>query len=1344
MCTVRAQPHRPAIISPIMAAIPFTSRQREAIGTVGRSVIVSAAAGSGKTAVLAERCAYLVCDAPPAARCDVDELLVLTFTEAAAAEMRARIVESVRARSQARPHDTRLREQAALVDAARISTIHSFCLWLVRRWFSHAGVDPTATVLDADEARLLKGEVLDALFSKLYSAVNVGDEPLGRADSDAEFVQQIDDTPAAGAAGPERGPPIDVGRHGNGGHAVSGQALARLVEAYGLGEDRDIARFVLRLSDFTASLPDPEAWLREAHESLADRPERTLLARVGELSIEIDRQIEHGDLAAAALEVGHPVGHSYASQIRDYVEELRIWQGTLQASDHGAATAGGRDGKRRSDPADPLASLERVRRRIAEYEFSRRRAPSLSKEVDPGIRAARDSARALLRDVKERLFRERLQKRFALFSGEEWILGMSKTAPHVRTIVDLVLAFHEAYARKKRDLSVLDFSDLERFAFRLLRAEGKPDRPSAVAGALHRQFAHVLVDEFQDINPIQQAVIRLASRESDPDRANNLFVVGDVKQSIYRFRLAEPALFADRLGRCADHTVDDAAVSLQHNFRSRAEILEAINVCFRRLMREGGGEVVYDADAELRAGREFDAAAPARPVVVHLLERSWDGTDYEGDEPERGVAVGSDPDRWSVIEREAHLIGMQIRGWMASGQASLEGRPLRYRDIVILLRAARVNAERMAGMLSSMGIPAYADVGGSLFGTRETRDIVAALQVLDNTQQDLPLAGALRGGVMSEPFSANDLAEIRCLDRDIPFHAAAGRYVEHGENPEVRERLRSFFARIERFRAAVRRRPLADVLWHLYQVQGYLAYAGGLPNGEQRRANLLKLHELARRFGSFRRQGLYRFLQFVNWLEEQQEDIATAPSIGETEDVVRLMSIHQAKGLEFPVVIVAGLGTRFNLGDRGGRMIFDRTAKIGLRVVDPERMIEYPSAAHVRVASQIERTTREEELRILYVAMTRAREKLVLVGSVRDIRRYREGDGGSPRAGAPACGHVAAPALLSSLSVATAMTPLDWLIPVLSSASGGVVRGLGGVACDRPLFDVHLHDVAEMAAWRVTDHADDEECAVRREVARLRVLPAGEPLAPDDPVVNEVLTRLETTYPTLASASARASIAAGEFKGSYDFTHDPEHRRGEGGEDDFRMPPAGEAATGPGGAAYRGRITHRVLQHLDFAAAADEAGVASELQRMVSEGLIGQEDLAAVDRSSIAWFASTPLARGIRNAAKTYWRECPYIAAEALTFFDRSIDAPPDDYVLVRGIVDGILPVADGIDIVDFKTDVVAPEAVAERARRYRPQMELYARAVSRLWRRPVRTCHLVFLGPRMCHAMEGLGSSPA
>jgi ATP-dependent helicase/nuclease subunit A len=1303
-----------------MSKFTLTDEQKEAVEAAGKSVIVSAAAGSGKTAVVAERCAYLVCDAPPEHRCRVDELLVLTFTDAAAAEMRARIIDTLRARLHARPGDAHLQEQVQLAGVAQISTIHSFCFWLIRRWFSELGIDPTATLLDADEAALLKREVLDALFSRLYAAA--------AGDSSRPLGSPLDENKGAGTSGADAGPPR-TGQPPRAADPALAQGFVKLVDDYGLGDDRDIAALVLKLFEFLTSLPDPEGWAEAARDLPGKHPAQAVLAAIARLVTELDRQTEHCREVAGQIEAGDSAGHFYAAQIRHYADQLAAWAARLPSLRELVP--------RDADTKSALAAYDAVREQIAAFGFSRKTGPRLGKGTEPRVAAAWDAARNHLRDVKDRLFGKRLKSRFALFSVDEWVDGLASTTPYVGTIIDLTFAFREAYDAQKRRTDALDFSDLERFAFGVLHDGDDQDRPSEVARTLHRRFAHVLVDEFQDINPIQQAIIRLASRETDPDRKDNLFVVGDVKQSIYRFRLAEPAIFSGRLRSFRSDKRAGKAISLRSNFRSRDEILEAANLLFRQLMRAGVGDVVYDEEAELRPGRGAGRNEVHQPVEVHVLERAWTpaGGDEEEEEEavERGVANLADPARWSPVEREAFLIGSQIRAWIAGENDAplIEGKPIRYRDVAVLLRAAKVNAERMAAILASMGVPAYADAGGSLFKALEVRDVLAVLQVLDNARQDIPLAAALRNGVLGDPLSEDDLVRIRCLDRDTPFHEAVRGYVEHGGEHDLRERLAVVLRCIERFRREVRRRPLAEVLWSLYECRGYLAYASGLPNGPQRRANLLKLHELARKFGTFRRQGLHRFLRFIETLEEQEQRIAAAPAIGESDDVVRIMTIHQAKGLEFPVVFVAGLGTKFNLGDRSGSMIFERKARLALRVVDTERMIEYPSVAHQQAADEIELSAREEELRILYVAMTRAREKLVLVGSRSDVATWH----------AAAC-RAAGMSSPTRLRIATALTPLDWLLPALAGVPAGSVQGFADQSADRPTFTLHLHNREQMAGWSVEGPADPCRAETLYAASRGKALPAHEPHAADDPQVERVLSRLEYTYPDLAISSVRASVGASEVKTFSDAVLGPDRREPTARSEDLgRRPGAKGGPAGlPGTAAQRGIITHRVLQHLDFDVATDPDGVASELQRMTVAGLIEPLDRAAVDAASLEWLATTPLAAAIRKAGRAYRREFTYIATEPASYFDPTLSPARGDKVLVRGVVDGILPTAGGIEVIDFKTDVIEPGEVPERVERYRPQMALYARAMARIWRRPVGTCRLVFLAAREVVSLEGAG----
>ena len=1321
-----------------------TPQQRAAIETTGVSVIVSAAAGSGKTAVLARRCAYLMCDAPPEARCAVDELLVLTFTEAAAAEMRSRIVEVLRARAAERPDDRQLRAQVLQVDTARISTIHAFCLWMLRRWFNQADLDPTAAVLDPDEALLLQQETLDKLCNELYATDRADEHPLGQValpPSEPRASARADEHP------PDREPrePLASTRADFQPSDNLNRAFQRLVDDYGLGEDRQIKQLILKLARFLDSLPKPRVWLDSTVEAVTTARAATVCDLLRGLEEELVWQQEFCAQRADELSAGDSAGFAFAERIREYAETLNQWQQQLPPSS--------------ADPAAALPQYQQLLDNLAAYKLKPLRAPKPADDAPAAAHAARDRAKDCWDQVR-RLWSERLFKPFGAGSTAAWCAGLAAVAPYTNTIVKLVNAYRDAYREAKRRLDVMDFADQERLAFELLTVNGDPKCPSDLARQLQQRFAHVLVDEFQDISPIQEAIIRLASRESDPTRPNNLFVVGDVKQSIYRFRLAEPSIFLERLARF--RTTDDAqsvtgetrtassrrgsaraeargsgeansgqaesfgrAIPLQANFRSRPEILDAVNFLFERLMRPELGALVYDNEARLRPGDPKAPPAGHYPVELHLLPRRVDIAAY-GDEdeqdPEARPSPQDDPALWEAIDREAYLIARRIHS--LRDEAEQQGDELDYRDIVVLLRAASFNAERVVAGLTAQGIPSYTPTGGSLLNAREVRNVLSVLQVLDNFQQDIPLTAVLRHGLLQETLSDDELVEVRLLERSVPFHAAVSLYAERGPDAELRAKVNRLLRRLERYRQAVRRVPLAQMLGRLYEESGYLAYVGGEPNGSQRRVNLIKLHERARQFGSFRRQGLHRFLRFLEAIEEEGRDFGSTSPAGEAGSVVRVMTIHQSKGLEFPVVFVAGLGSAFNLGDRSGRMIFERQAGLGLRGVDPERMVEYPTATHRRVVQEVERTSREEELRVLYVALTRARDRLILVASTPRAERFAE---------APT--HPSPPTLLE---LATARSPLTWIETALNSAEAGEVQR-DPQQEGKPLFVVRVHSADQIADWPTRRQADAPNAQLHQAVAACGPLPADEPIAPDDPEVEQVLEQIEYQYPHLAAASVRAVRAASEAKGVFSQVHNPEEQMESTSEGAFAVPPSKYASEPAPTARTRGIVTHRVLEHLDFAAAVDAAGVASELQRLTAVGLLAPREREVVDEEGIVWFTGTELGRRLRQGGADYRREFKFVARETCSLFDPTAGPLPDDAVLVRGIVDGVLVTPDALEIVDFKTDRVARTEVAQRVEHYRSQVELYARAAHRLWGKPVRKAWLVFLTPRVVASVEDL-----
>lgn len=1255
----------------------LTPAQRRAIRAVDRSVLVSAAAGSGKTTVLAERCAYLVCDLPSQERCRVDELLVVTFTDAAAGEMRMRIGEAIRQRLLEHPGDEYLREQLYLLDAASISTIHAFCKTLIQRWFPNAGVDPQATVLSAPEAALLRDETLEALFLDLYAR---------------------DDGPA--------------------------REFASLVDEYGAGNDRVVRETLLKLHEFLSTLPNPEGWLARAASQFDSGATDGVIANLdpiqhSRLLGEIERQMEQCLQFCQTIRACWPIAEMHAESISEHYRQLQRWRESLTGGE--------------------CASWRTIAREIAEFEFetAERRPRNLSEED----KAAYDSARQLRSKIKE-LFQKRLQTNLCRFSAEEYEQGLARVRPHVEALCRLVIDFSNRYQQSKAAQSVLDFNDLQRCALRLLSDPRQPEQPSDVARQLQGQYRHVLIDEFQDVDPLQDAILRRVSRESAEPPRGNLFTVGDIKQSIYRFRLAEPALFAARSERFRTDPEAGELITLQENFRSRSEVIDAANLVFEPLMRREFGGSDYDDSARLKAAARYPSTAagpmftcPA--VELHLLEPITEQTrvhdDEEGDEEE-----GSSPDEeLAAIEREAYLIACRIKQWMGenprkehrhvaarprSPDLPPETRPLKFSDIVILLRSFQNKAVPIMEVLRRMRIPARIAQQDTSIDSTEFRDCVSLLQILDNEQQDIPLAAVLRSPLLGRPFSESDLLRMRLVNRVVPFHSAVREYAERGDDESLRLRLRGTLGLIDRYRERIRKTPVAEVLWDIYQDNDYLAHVSGLPEGDCRRENLICLHEAARQFGRFSRQGLRRFLRFLEDMADRDRGLHEPGGVGGAEDVVRILTIHASKGLEFPVVIVADASKEFNLRDLRAPMLIDRELGIGPAAADPERRILYPTLLRQLAMERGQKEMLSEELRVWYVALTRAREHLLITGRAKaqDVRTCARQAGGMTRP--------------TRLQLETAKTPLHWLLPALACAPAGAVHWhleptdeLSGDS----LFNVIFHDRASTDQWRLPSVVSPQTEPMLVRLAALEPLPPEEPRS-DDAQTRSLIEKLAQPYPSLELTSLPARVAITDLKRRWESGLDPDERAGRGRTTREFARPAFVAEAPGAQAAQRGTATHRFLQLIDPARPCTLEDLIEQRDALAARGCLSAEDAKVVLLESVAWFFATPLGRMVGDPAMQVEREVPFVWRLAPDAYDPAVKARDSrDVLLVRGVADVILHTAEGLIVLDYKTDAVEPEACEIRAEDYRIQLKGYAGALSEIYGVPVARRCLVFLHPR-------------
>lgn len=1208
-------------------AARWTPSQERAIAVRGKDVLVSAAAGSGKTSVLVERILRRLLD--PDDPVDVDRLLVVTFTEAAASEMRERLHLALSQAADA--GNPRAKGQLLLLGKASISTLHSFCLQLVRRHAYLVDIDPRFRVLDPEEAGLLKVEAMDELFESLHQ------DP---------------------------------------------EEYAPLLEHYaGKRDDRELRALVLALFEYVESLPDPEAWLDRAARSYDPRePEsasafqRWREALLAEARAEVERALFS---LARAIDIARlPAGPE------EYLESFQTTLGSLQHA-RDLLAQGGWD-----EAALALASVD----------FPRLPArggsdPVLREEA----RKARDAAKEIVNDLNKGLFGR------SLASYHE---DLSRLEPVVTGLCRLVRAYGQRYQRRKDEAGGVDFADLERLALKALtHSSGR------ALAECRRRFVEVLVDEYQDINPVQDRLITLVSRREEG--AGNRFLVGDVKQSIYRFRLADPRIFQEKHRTFADPADPlSVRIDLQANFRSRPEILEAVNFLFRQIMYPETAEIDYDEAAELRPGRE-EPGEPLEPacVEVHLIERLR--------EKEPGAGEGDlETASLAAVEREAAVVGRLIRRLVHEGVDGRDGR-YSYRDIAVLMRSPKGKVNRLIEVLEAMGIPAHSSAGSGFFTAVEVQVVMALLRLLDNPLQDIPLAAVLRSPIVG--LDERDLAEIRARQPRGPFHAAVRAFAEN--ESELASRVRAFLAQLDAWRTKARRMPLSRLLSLIYDETRYLDFVAALPRGRQREANLLALWRRARQFDAFATSGLDRFIRHVDGLAEAGEDAAPPPALGEGEDVVRVMSVHQSKGLEFPVVFVIDLDRSFNLADSQRHLIFHRELGLGARVVDRERKVSYPSLAHRAVRARLDGESLAEEMRLLYVALTRAKEKLILVSTARDLeaRAAQAAEAARHRGWR-----------LPASTVLKARSWLDWLLPAIARhRDGQPLRAHGAGDLGEAFYAPADPEVFEaQARWSVhlwtQDTVDAIDIAPRGDTKDL--LP-WEAMARRTPVTMEVDPQLREKLDQIVAADyPHAGLLETPAKVSVTETA----RRFEAGEDEveellYRRPsllrPSLGARRQPLSAAERGTAVHTFLARLDFGDVS-LGGLRAQAERLCQRGILSQAELEAIDFSSLARFFATPLGERIvrasqdNGAASRFWRELAFtMRLPARAFWDQEIRDPGEpghDVVVVQGAIDCLVREDDRFLLIDYKTDRVEPGREAEAAKRYHWQVRLYREFVSR------------------------------
>lgn len=1243
----------------------FTEDQQRVIDLRNCNILVSAAAGSGKTAVLVERIVELVsgsgCDSARAV--DIDRLLIVTFTNAAAAQMRERITKALSDRVEAEPDNEHIKKQLMLIHNAKIMTIHSFCLYLIKNHFNDIGLDPDFRTADEGEIRLLKQEVLSELLEEQFA--------LGR------------------------------------------QEFTDCVEYFAYdGREKRMEELIERLYTFSGSYPFPEKWLRQHRmdyhvETFEELVKTEWFAGMMQEISALLQECKEQEKAALKVceEPDGPYFYAVALEkdqelIAGLEQELASVVQTASEPEQSVASA-------EMDSSVAKDAFEALAARVQGISYARmapKKDDSVSAEKRELVKAMRERVKSLLGTLSEKYFAS---------GPKQWLAECRQADAALCELVDLALLFGERLTEKKREKNLLDFEDMEHLALQILLKEEEDGQmvPSDTALEYREQFVEILIDEYQDSNLVQEFLLQSISGEDDG--RFNRFMVGDVKQSIYKFRLARPELFLEKFATYQKEDGNCVRVDLKQNFRSRHEVTDCVNDLFLQLMHRELGGVEYDADAALYPAAQFPEAdgeaADAREKDVALggeekqgsavpvstaCEASIARSPYE---PELCIAAISGEKGEDPKELEAKMIAGKIREIVGKlpvrDSESGQLRPARYQDIVILLRTTSGWDETFKKILEENAIPVFVTSKTGYFAATEVQTVLNFLRVLNNPLQEIPLFGVLKSVLFG--FSDAQLATLRALDETgkrclydcVKLAAGEGESGEgsvgygsgsNGADASLREKCCSFLSFLNRYREYAVYLPIHKLMEQFLEETGYLYTVSALPGGVQRRINVEMLLTRAESFEKTSYSGLFHFIRYMEQLEKYDIDYGETGASDENADVVRIMSIHKSKGLEFPVCFVSGLSKRFNRQDSVAPVLMDMDLGLAIDWVDPTARIRHTTLKKNVLARKLNADSMGEELRVLYVALTRAEEKLILTGTCKEDKLPQEDTAQG------AYGY-------SALRLQEASSYYDLVLPAWQS----VGRRLQ-ICTQEELLQAEL--VRASLGYNSRQKLF-EEAGKEPEAAELALCERLQ-----KPYAHENLAGLfvKTTVSELKKEGMQEEAAEG-------LELFPEE------EVVPYLPQFVKEQEKTVSGTTRGSAYHRLLEIFPFER--QETWTAAKIRTVIEEckadRRLSEEYAAAINVYKIRAFLQTPLAARMAKAARSnrLHREQPFVLG--LSANRLNTDFPEDETVLIQGIIDVYLEEEDGIVLADYKTDLVKDPK--ELILRYRVQLDYYEEALVRL-----------------------------
>lgn len=1189
--------------------VKWTEEQKQAIYEKGSNILVAAAAGSGKTAVLVERIINKIINE----NIDIDKLLVVTFTNAAASEMRERVLNAIYKKIDEEPENEKLQKQIILLNRASICTIDSFCLDVVKNNFFEIDIGQNFRIGDTTEIEILKQDVLEDLFEEKYEA------------EDEDFT--------------------------------------KLINTYtSYKDDTPLKELILKIYTYIQSNPFPEKWLKEKIEmfNLSEKLEEDFSKTIwGELLLKQVREIvEDSELKLEAERQNlakYPELQKYFLIINDDIEQLQMLKINLDSW----------------NKAYEIASNIKFKTWATDKK--------ITFEAKDDAKATRDMVKANLKKVTEKIL---------IFNSKEANEDINDMYEILKKLGNIIIEFGKMFEKRKKDKNIVDFSDVEHFALQILLKED--GTPSEIAKKYQKKYEEIAIDEYQDSNLVQEYILNSISRE------NNIFMVGDVKQSIYKFRQARPDLFLEKYKtyqtKNNQKDGDNLKIQLFKNFRSRKEVLDFSNKIFTSIMSEELGELNYTEEEYLNLGANYEDTNQDLKAEIDIL--LTDDTDEEDLSAEQKASAttstwketnGEENDSEEEIERvenielEAKFVANRIKELVENkfqiyDAKKQEKRDIKYKDIVVLLRSTKDPAPIFEKEILNLGMPVFSDSSAEYLESIEIQTIMSLLKIIDNPLQEIPLVAVMRS--MIGGFTDNDLVEIRLSDKYDNFYNTILKSKQSVSNP-LRAKIDQFLNNLEMWRKEQEYLSLDELIWKIYNDTGYYNYVGLMTNGELRQANLKMLFERAKQCESISFKGLFNFINYIEKIKTSSKDMDSAKIIGENDDVIRIMSIHKSKGLEFPVVFLSGTGKQFNMQDLNNKILLHPEIGIGVKYIDYDMQIEYDTLSKQAMRNQIMLETLSEEMRVLYVALTRAKEKLIITGysttdkqnGLHDIcDKYSE---------------------LNSILLKKCKTYLDWMELVYMYNQDEM----------KELSNINVYTKKEVLKMCKTEEVEKEntEKQILDKISKVKI---------DDEEKKKISKILEYQYKYQDSTTIPTKTSVTELKIA--------PKKSDLKCAKFLKEDAETKITN----AQKGTLIHLCMQKLDTQNKNYTYSQIKDLvQDLENKKIITHKEAEAININKVYQFTKSKIWEEMIHAHVVHREKAFYISIPAKEVFDKELE----EKILVQGVIDlYYINEQNKLILVDFKTDYVEDRNEQILVDKYNIQLELYKRALEDALQRKV------------------------